>query len=418
MNKIKWFFINAVGIIMLVGCSHHDDNSEHATHSHENHGHHDEHDEVEKGPHNGRLLVQGDFELELAIFETGMPPEFRVWSKSKGEHVRPEDVRVNIKLARLGGRIDSINFTPLGDALRGDMEIYEPHSFQVTVTANYQDKQYQWQYDNFEGRTKIEKKIADGLNIETAFVSPAVLNETISVFGELKNNAERVRDIHARFNGVIKSVKPALGSYVKKGELLATIESNESLNVFNINAPIDGVITYRNANVGEQTNSRRLFTIVDNTSMWAEFAIFPSVKNKVKLGSEVTVYYDGNLSINGVVDYISVIADTNQSVKARVNLNNKSGTLVSGRFVQAEISVATHPVKMAVKRSGLQSFRDFTVVYQKISDEYEVRMLELGKQDKQWVEVISGIDVGAEYVTKNSYIIKADIEKSGASHDH
>ena len=73
---------------------------------------------------------------------------------------------------------------------------------------------------------------------------------------------------------------------------------------------------------------------------------------------------------------------------------------------------------MAVKRSGLQSFRDFTVVYAKVGEEYEVRMLELGREAGPWVEVLGGLEPGTEYETENSYIIKADIEKSGASHDH
>jgi cobalt-zinc-cadmium efflux system membrane fusion protein len=70
------------------------------------------------------------------------------------------------------------------------------------------------------------------------------------------------------------------------------------------------------------------------------------------------------------------------------------------------------------KKIGLQGFRDFTVVYAKVGDQYEVRMLELGREDSQWIEVLGGIEVGTTYVTENSYIIKADIEKSGASHDH
>ena len=73
---------------------------------------------------------------------------------------------------------------------------------------------------------------------------------------------------------------------------------------------------------------------------------------------------------------------------------------------------------LAVKRVGLQGFRDFTVVYAKIGDEYEVRMLELGRQDADAVEVLGGLDPGTRYVTANSYLVKADIEKSGASHDH
>ena len=73
---------------------------------------------------------------------------------------------------------------------------------------------------------------------------------------------------------------------------------------------------------------------------------------------------------------------------------------------------------LAVKRIGLQAFRDFTVVYAQIGDEYEVRMLELGRQDDTWAEVLGGLEPGTSYVTENSYVIKADIEKLGASHDH
>ncbi|MBV1913619.1 MAG: secretion protein HlyD, partial [Cycloclasticus sp.] len=102
----------------------------------------------EKGPHNGRLLKDGDFVLELSIFETGVPPEFRVWVSNKGEKLKPTDVDLKITLTRLGGVEDKINFTPQGDFLRGDMVIYEPHSFVVSINANYQGQLHHWQYDN------------------------------------------------------------------------------------------------------------------------------------------------------------------------------------------------------------------------------------------------------------------------------
>ena len=86
--------------------------------------------------------------------------------------------------------------------------------------------------------------------------------------------------------------------------------------------------------------------------------------------------------------------------------------------MSGDIEVETFEVPLAVKRSGLQSFRDFTVVYAKVGEEYEVRMLELGREAGPWMEVLGGLEPGTEYVTENSYIIKADIEKSGASHDH
>ena len=71
---------------------------------------------------------------------------------------------------------------------------------------------------------------------------------------------------------------------------------------------------------------------------------------------------------------------------------------------------------LAVKRVGLQPFRDFTVVYAKIGNTYEVRMLDLGRQDDDWVEVLGGLEPGTTYVTNNSYVLKADVEKAMEGH--
>ena len=38
-----------------------------------------------KGPHGGRLLEDGDFALEVTMFERGVPPEFHVCPSRKGQ---------------------------------------------------------------------------------------------------------------------------------------------------------------------------------------------------------------------------------------------------------------------------------------------------------------------------------------------
>lgn len=410
MRSIMKTFIQLAGVIILSvilsACA-------------ENNTSHNENEEVKKGPHGGRLLTDADFTIELSIFEIGVPPEFRVWSMNEGELLKPTDVELNVTLTRLGGKKDNINFKPHGDALRGDRVIYEPHSFIVTINAKHNGTTHTWQYDNFEGRTKIEKAVAKALEIETSIAGAVTLQETISVFGQVVANAERVRDIHARFDGVIKSVAISMGNKVEKGQTLATIESNESLKLYSIKAPISGVITHRNANPGEQSEGRTLFTIMDPSTVWVELSIFPADQKRVAVGAPVTVNATASKqSATGTIETINVIAETNQSITARVVLDNKEGKLVPGSYVKAEIQVAEHPVTLAVKRSGLQAFRDFTVVYAQIGEEYEVRMLDLGKQDGEWIEVLGGLEVGTHYVSENSYVIKADIEKSGAAHDH
>lgn len=66
----------------------------------------DDHEETPRGPHGGRLLEDGDFTLELAIFETGVPPEFHAWASFAGAPVDPAALDLRVELARLGGRVD------------------------------------------------------------------------------------------------------------------------------------------------------------------------------------------------------------------------------------------------------------------------------------------------------------------------
>lgn len=375
--------------------------------------------EPEKGPHRGRMLKEGDFAVELAIFETGVPPEFRVWVTQNDKPVVPEQVELNIKLTRLGDQIDDINFRAESDYLRGDTVIYEPHSFIVSVNARYKGKTYSWQYDNFEGRTLIEAKVAEAMEIETEMVGAATLHKTIRVFGKLVLPANAKRQIKARFEGEIKQVHVGLGDRVKKGQLLLTIESNESLQSNQIKAPIAGVITEQLANTGEQTGQRILLEITQPSKLLAELAVFPMDVMSVKQSAPVTLMVNGqSSSIPAVISGNRIGMRDDQARLFLAEVDNTEELLSEGAFISALIEVETFDVPLAVKRVGLQAFRDFTVVYAKVGEQYEVRMLELGREAGEWMEVLSGIDAGTEYVTNNSYIIKADIEKSGASHDH
>ena len=225
--------------------------------------------------------------------------------------------------------------------------------------------------------------------------------------------------MYARFDGFVEKVHVKLGDSIKKGQLLLTIESNESLQSYKVLAANKGVVTNVSVTSGEQSKGRTLLEITNDEILIAELAVFPKDLSKVRLGAKTT------LTINGVeekqvskIDSRILKVRDDQAKLFRVNINNKDSTFSEGLFVSADIEIGSYDVAMAVKRSGLQSFRDFTVVYAKVGDEYEVRMLELGRAVGEEIEVLSGISLGTEYVTENSYILKADVEKSGASHDH
>ena len=373
-----------------------------------------------KGPHRGRLLSDGDFQIEVAIFEQGVPPEFHVYASKAGEPLNPADVKLVIEVSRLGDEVNRFTFTPQGDYLLASASVHEPHSFDVKVEAEHAGQKHVWTYDSYEGRTVIASEMAKGAGIETAVAGPAVLRETLGLYGAIQPNAERVRNVTARFPGVIRSVEKKIGDTVKSGGTLATVESNESLQTYSVTAPISGVVTQRMANPGESAGSEPLFVISDFSSVWAELAVFPRDRTRLKAGQPVKVTAaDGKQTGESVIGYVSPLSSgTNQSLVARVVLDNANGQWTPGLFVTGEVVAGESPVELAVHNAALQTFRDFTVVFAQVGDSYEVRMLELGRSDSEITEVLGGLAPDTRYVSANSYLIKADIEKSGASHDH
>lgn len=405
-----------ITLFALCACSS-DERATPAGEAERGHGEHTE--EPARGPHRGRMLVDGPFAIELAIFESGVPPEYHAWPTLAGKAVPLDQVDLVVELTRLGGKVDRFTFSPKEDYLRGSGVVAEPHSFQVKVMATHAGRTHEWAFDSFEGRTTIASDIAEAAGIRAETVGSATLVTTRTLYGRITGDPSRQRDVAARFPGVIQAVQKQPGDTVRAGEALAVIESNESLRTYNVVAPISGVITERDANPGEQSGDRTLFTIVDPSAVIAEISMFPADRAQVRIGTPVSVKAtQGEQSASGKIERIEMHAAANQSVTARVSLDNSAGQFLPGTFVTAEVQVATREVPVAVKTTGLQPFRDFTVVFEQIDSTYEVRMLELGETQGEWAEVLGGIEAGARYVTDNSYLIKADVEKSGASHDH
>jgi cobalt-zinc-cadmium efflux system membrane fusion protein len=378
-------------------------------------------EEFERGPHRGRMLRDGRLALEITIFEEGVPPEFHVYPYLDGKPLAPEKLDLTIELGRLGGRVDKISFKPQGEYLLGDRTVVEPHSFDVQVHAKHDGRTSDWDYASYEGRTEIAAAAAEAGGIKTEAAGPATIRELVELTGTVSLNANKVARVGARFPGVVREVQKGVGDRVRTGETLAIVESNESLRGYPLQSPIDGIVLARLANVGHvAATDSTLFELADLSTVWAELHAFGRDAARIKPGQQVMLEtLDGTAKAEGRVDFVSPHAESSsQSTAVRVVLDNVNGLWRPGVFVRGSVKVAEKPVPLAVKSSGLQRFRDFTVVFAQFGDVYEVRMLDLGASDGTHTEVLGGIEPGQTYVAENSFLIKADIEKSGASHDH
>lgn len=268
-------------------------------------------------------------------------------------------------------------------------------------------------------KVSIDAAAARNAGIALSTAGPASLKETLSLYGVVQPNAERTRTVVARFPGVVKSVNKTLGDTVKAGDVLATIESNDSLQTYALKAPMAGTITARNVNAGESVVEQTLFTITDLATVWVDLSLFARDMGQVKVGQDVAVRAaDGGPTSNGKVVWLSALGSaTTQSRSARVLLDNSKGLWTPGLYVTGELTLTERPVALAVLSTALQTLDGKTVVFAASNNAYEARAVKVGTNDGTLTEIVAGLEPNTSYVSANSFLIKADIEKSSAEHD-
>lgn len=471
----------------------------------QSHGPEDEHGhgaekstEAAKGPHGGRLLREGDFAVEMTIFERGVPPELRVYAFENGKPLAPGQARVEVALERLGAPPRPVPLRVRQDFLQSEGEIEEPHSFKVNVLAERGGRTYRWAYDQEEGRVRMDDQIAAKAGIEVRAAGPAKIRSTLELQGEIQFNRDRMAHVVPQLAGVVVQAAKNLGDQVKKGEVLAVIQSKaladlrsehlaaqtrlelarstherekqlweekisaqqdylaarnalaeaqiahrsveqkllalglshdaaqrrgaaDTLTRYEIRAPIDGVVIEKHLAAGEAVKEdATIFAIADLSLVWAEMNVYPQQLNLVKIGQKVTVRASTlNAEAEGRVSYVgSLVGEQTRSAKARVTLPNPERSWRPGLFVTVELVQDETEVPVAVPLGAIQTYRDWKVVFGRFGNAFEARPVELGRSDGRQVEILKGLEPGTRYAASNTFVLKADLGKAGASHDH
>lgn len=383
-------------------------------------GHEEGGEETPKGPNGGRLLTDGDFAVEVTIFEDGVPPQFRVFPTVDGKPVDPKTVKLTMTLKRLGGEVNTFAFKPEGTFLTGQGVVEEPHSFDVEVVAEANGKRHVWTYASPEGRTRITAEAAKASGIEIEKAGPATIGEARELYGTVELATTARSEIRGQFPGRVVSVTKAVGDNVRKGELLARIESSESLQVYPVYATVSGVVAERNGNPGDVTGDRALYVITDPAQTTVVFNVFPKDLAAIRPGMRVEVETQDGQPIGAarLGDYLPQGNPQAGTALLRASIPNRTGALRPGMALRGRVTINAVTVPLAVRTEAIQPFRDFKVVFANFGEDYEVRMLRLGRSSPEWTEVLGGLKPGTPYVAKGSFLVRADIEKSGASHDH
>lgn len=276
-------------------------------------------------------------------------------------------------------------------------------------------------HDHQEESVELNDAKISAAGIELVAVGKAVLRDSLTLNGVVTPNQEQLVQVTPRFPGIVSEIRKRVGDRVEKGEVLARIESNQSLTVYEIKSAISGTVIERQISVGEYASEQKAaFTVADLSSVWVDLAIGRRELARAKIGDTILIDAgDGGEPVEAKLSYISPIsnADT-QSVLARAIVKNDPLRLRPGLFVTARLVLAAKEVPLAVKLSALQTLENRTVVFVRNGSKFEPRDVELGERDSEQVEVVFGLVEGDVYAGKNSFVIKAELAKGAATHEH
>ena len=448
-----------------------------------------------RGPHRGRLLTQNEFALEVTIYETGVPPQFRVYAYQNDKPLSPEQVQLAMTLHRFGGRSEHIQFMPEADYLLGNAVIEEPHSFDVDIKAGFNGKTFPFTYSQVEGRVHLDAASLQSAGITVEMAGPASIESVLKLPGTIEFDQNRLAHVVPRVGGIVVDVRKKLGESVKQGDVLAILESRdladlksrlasarkrlelarslyqreerlwrekisaeqdylrartelaeaeiavtaandqldalgipanagkrgESLARYELRSPLDGNVVEKHLVVGEAIQiDTKVMVIADLNQVWGNFNVPANNLNQVKTGQQVRVQVpELGLETEATIDYLgAIVGEQTRSAPAHLHIDNPKQQWRPGLFVSIEVIEAAATVPVTIALQAIQSWHDEDAVFVQSGDEFEVRPVSVGRRDAKRAEILQGLVPGERYAAANSFVLKAELGKAGATHDH
>lgn len=258
-------------------------------------------------------------------------------------------------------------------------------------------------------------------SIEISTAASGTIRQHRNLTGEIVVDPDRLAHITPRFPGIVKRVRKKVGDRVRAGEVLAIIESNESLAPYSVTSLTSGTVIEMHLTPGEVVNDENHEILVADLSyVWADLNAYQKDLEYLEVGQEATVAAGGNIPpFSGKISWISpTLSEARRTATARVIIANPNGHWRPGLFVNAEVVTSSIEVAVSVPKTALEMFEEQPVVFVKTEEGFKPQPVKTGKENHSSIEILDGLAPGDRYVSAGGFTLKAELEKSAFGDDH
>jgi cobalt-zinc-cadmium efflux system membrane fusion protein len=197
-------------------------------------------------------------------------------------------------------------------------------------------------------------------------------------------------------------------------ERFARNEHHES--VLPLRAPFGGTVVDRSAALGDVVKAGDvMFVVADLDLMWLRLAVTEADAARLRVGDRVDVRVESLArDVTGRITWISSgLDEATRMAQVRAEIPNADHRLRAGTFVTARIHVSDDRSQMSIDRDALHVIDGRSFVFVRLSDDlYELRCVDARPASAERVTVLAGLQSGDAVVTKQSYLVKSEFQKS------
>ena len=201
----------------------------------------------------------------------------------------------------------------------------------------------------------------------------------------------------------------------------ATAGDPHGLTRHEIRSPIDGIVVDKKLSVGEALKEdAAVFQVADLSSVWVALTVPAKDLNQLTQGMTAQVHATAfEAQGTAKLSYVgALVGEQSRSATARLVLANPKGLWRPGLPVTVALTASEAEVAVAVAADAVQVLDDARVVFVRQGQQFGTRRVQTGRSDARHVEVLNGLTAGERYAAKNSFLVKADIGKAAAEHEH
>jgi cobalt-zinc-cadmium efflux system membrane fusion protein len=183
-----------------------------------------------------------------------------------------------------------------------------------------------------------------------------------------------------------------------------------------LRAPFDGRVIMRNITRGEVVETHQKFFIVANlTDVWVVGNVPEKDVHFIRQDQKADVILAAypHAIFPGAITYIGDVLDpATRTMRLRVTVANPDRLLKPEMFAIIRVYAASRPDTLSVPLAAVQDGPTGKMVFvQRGTGEFEARTIQLGYEQGDLVQVLEGVSVGEQVVTKGSFALKSEMER-------